>query len=386
MRVTQPIPDALHHEGFDIFKFDDFPEYTREWVFARPLDFMRTQVEGLCAQLEARGPLASVNVVINSASRINAIVIPRKDFSVISLNAGALVRIRQMFHFAVSVEQVFPRRKNERLVADDECERFGVRPEILLQRVDLSLRARKASDQDYAHLFGPVPISVERFGLAQSLAVVAIDYIVMHEFAHIARNHVALSGGSRARPSFSEASRYTGALRTSIRKTKDLVWRQLLEIDADNMGADLSSSKFIAPQIVDPCWHGWARTPQQAFELWAFAVLMTFQLFSGSTHKGSWRHQSHPPPTPRLVVLLTALHAHLEQDNHLSKAAMLRATTAAMSKARRVWAHLGLPRRRSTLFANGEAVLPVANELVERYNEEMLPLIEDVHIWRPRGY
>lgn len=177
--------------NFGTLDLSNYPRAIATEVFEDPLTFTTIQITKLGSQLSnTRWRYGPIAVRLNSDPSANARAIPRRDGSVICINAGTCVRLRQLFTFAVCDEQVFPSIKKEKPFRDIETLRFGLDPTIVLKNADLSPRKLPASENDCVHLAAPLPPTRSRQALAKCLTIAAIDFISMHEFAHLSRKHI----------------------------------------------------------------------------------------------------------------------------------------------------------------------------------------------------
>lgn len=362
MTIPQYARNALlKSAGFGVLDFSRYPDSTRSTLFEDPLQWMQIQIDKIRAQLSKAMASQPVFVAINSDPGVNAIAIPKPTYSLVSLNAGLCVRLRQLFQFAVADREFFPAVASERSVGDDLSLRFGLVPSILLERVNLAL-SPTASDDDYVHLYGPLPSTRERFELAHRLTTAAVDFVAMHEFAHIVRRHsVFLSQGQRIH--FREVPD-----RASSIAQGDI--HQLLEVDADLKAAEICAVKFTSANNIKMAWGGWARTDHEALSYWLFAVLMTFQLLERWTPADNIEHFTHPEPAARLLTMMAGV---CERIDGIAPDDFMRLLGTVIKSARLLWARLGLPLDGIARFREMDQVGDLSTRLIGRYNSDFLP-------------
>lgn len=357
--------------GFGVFDYSRFPQGTSFTVFEEPLNWMKIQIEKMLIGLEGDHHVGQICVRLSSDPSVNAVAIPRAERSILALNAGTCVRLRQLFLFTVDDQEVFPEfSEREHRIGDAETLRFGLSPEVVLQNADLSPKALANTDDDYVHLFGPFPTTRSRFALATSMATAAVDFIAMHEFAHLTRRHAELLPESTSSRLFYEGK---GSDRPIVGLKHQL--SQLLEIDADIIGAHLSAIKFTSSGTLTEAWRGWAKNPKEALRLWTLSVLMTFHLLDGWSDKTSGR-RIHPHPAPRLLTMLSALWERLPEDIQIEEPDSLVAEVVASSRI--LWARLGLPINRIRPFEKIDLVQDTTLRLIRDYNEKLLPRLRDL--------
>jgi len=346
------------------FDYSAFPNVTATEIFAEPIGYVDRQVKKMWRDYYRNQPDRRIAIAINENPSVNAIAIPHGDPQVISLSAGMLVRLRQMFMFAACNADVFPRRRRSAVLGDARHLRFGVEATEVLKPADLALKGGLHSDNDYLHLYGPIPNTRARLGLGKSLTIAAIDFVSMHEFAHIARNHSLLTPHSPRL--FGEV---TG--NDSVVTEEEQVMRRLCEVDADQIGANLSMLKFTSAKTLAAAWNGWADDPAGGLRLWLVAVMMTLMLFEGWS-SGPQAREDHPHPAVRLHLMMAAVLERLPKRLKIS--AVLDLAREAVNAARTLWVGLGLPMDRMRLFLDDmDAVRKCSMELNDAYTRRFLP-------------
>jgi hypothetical protein len=196
------------------------------------------------------------------------------------------------------------------------------------------LRPRLSLD-DCTHLFAPLPNTLQRRDLAQALYIAALDYVVLHELAHIARQHdrycEGLSGlyfGETPRDGDRAPSKRPSLLRK-------------LEADADLTAAYFSSHSHCRSRSLQ-VWRGWAESPAEALELWLFAISMTISLFGGWSD-GPRRRTRYPHPSVRLALVMAQASWSVAKENDIDEAHIQKTLRETFLRALMAWARLGLP-------------------------------------------
>lgn len=356
--------------GYGEFDYSAFPDYTAKEIFSGQIGHVERQIKEIWHECYRDRPNRRIAIAINGNPSVHAVAIHRSDPQIISLSAGMLVRLRQMFLFAACDERVFPRKSQKDILGDAKQLRFGVKAKEILKPADLALKGALHSDNDYLHLYGPIPYTHARLGLAKSLAAAAIDFVSMHEFAHIARNHGGLMPHSQRL--FSEAS----GIDSPVTEEERLVSR-LCEVDADLTGANLSMLKFTSATTVAAVWNGWAKSPRDGLRLWLVAVMMTLMLFEGWS-SGMRAREDHPHPAVRLHLMAAALMERLPESVKIPDLSDF--AREAVNAARMVWVGLGLPLNRMRVLRN-EAMHKSSSKLNEAYISRLLPILR-LEEWR----
>ncbi|HYF14371.1 MAG TPA: hypothetical protein VD971_04780 [Phycisphaerales bacterium] len=369
--------------GGRFFNASRFPEATAEAVFGDPLTWASIQIEKLHCALVPSGPLGKLYVEIAEDPSINACVVSRPSFSVISFNAGLCVRLRQLFLCVVSDESIFERREFERELDFVAFVPDGAYRDDLVRPADIRVRRGTEGDSDYADWLGPIPPTKERYFLAERLATAAIDFLAMHEFSHVVRNHGVLLG-EQCRHCFFEAPRVVQMAASSGLGRDDERTNQLLEVDADQWASHLSMLKFTSGEHSVSYWGKWATTRPDSLKLWLFAVTMMWMLLDGWDENLD-RGGTHPHPAPRLLAMLLGLDAQINADHDgVCGMDLYDACVQTARLSRRAWCNLGLSVDRLYSFLDMNQVSAIANRLIDGRDEQFGVALEKQHLWRVR--
>jgi hypothetical protein len=316
-----------------------FPEPLGAELFSEPEAVMKRRAASLYEQYaESRAELQSGRLVlcINNDPGVNAHALPGVRDSVITINGGTCVRLRQLFQFAVLDRETFPEEPDEDTLIDAEKAKFGVEPHSLLEPADLALRAGQPSIDDYIHLFAPLPNTVRRRDLAQALYSAALDYVVLHETAHIVRQHKKyFDQGSAMR--FSETLDDKYRLPSS---QPSLV--HIIEADADLTASHFGASSLCMGSETIEFWRGWAQDSAQAVELWLFAIAFALNLLDGWSDERDTRTW-YPHPAGRVSLVLLQAAWSVSNESGIDEPRMKEILHEAHFRALMAWARLGLP-------------------------------------------
>jgi hypothetical protein len=344
---------------FGLLDFSEYPEAIATTVFRQWIGFADDDIQKIWQDYNSYVPSPRITIAVSAEPSVNAYAIPDDKVPIIALSAGALVRVRQLFMFAAHDTEIFP--DAEERGAGKSKWGGAIAPRDLLRRVDLAPIDRRRNDSSYVHLIGPVPPTPARLALAIALTKAAVDFVGMHEFAHLARNH-ALTTAEPARL-FREVS----AERRISEEAAEL--SQLCEVDADLIGGRLSVLKFIAAERLETVWQGWASDQRNALRLWIIALMLTFMLFNGWSR--TFGGGSHPHPAIRIHALLAGVLEQLSE--HVQVANVIDLAQEALEAARLVWHRLGLPADRFDVFRSDiSRILEATTQLVARYTDILL--------------
>jgi hypothetical protein len=343
-----------------------FPEPVGAELFSEPEEFMSSRAASAYATystVRASLPSGKLLFCIDDDPRVGAHAVPGTPDSLVTINAGTCIRLRQLFQFAVLDRESFPDEPGEEAILDAEEARFGVDPHSLLEPAELSPATGESSLDDYVHLFAPLPNTLQRRDLAQALYYAALDYVVMHEVAHIAREHASYFG--RGKPIYFSETPEAGYPLRSARP--ELVLK--VEADADLTASILSGPSLCVGDAAIAFWRGWAKDSPQALDLWLFAISMTLNLLDGWS-EGPDRRSSHPHPAVRLALILMQAGWTVTAENGLDQSRLGETLHAAHFRALMAWARLGLPS--DTAISRGRPFLEWeawSSEVAQLYDE-----------------
>jgi hypothetical protein len=311
-----------------------FPEPLGAELFSKPGVFMREITLSTYAtywEVEPGLRPGRPRFCINQDPRVGAYALPNGSHPLITVNAGTFIRLSQLFNFVVLDREAFPEMPDETVVLDAERARFGVDPSSLVEPVDLDPRS---SVDDCIHLFAPLPNTLRRRDLAQALYIAALDYVVLHELAHIVRRHDRFCEG----PNGIYFGETPGGEYRPPSKLPALVRK--IEADADLTAAYFSSHSYCRSGNLD-LWRGWAESTVEALELWMFAIWMTIGLLGGWS-EGQHGRVWYPHPSVRLALILIEACTVAEEID-IDRDSMGKVLRAAYRRASTAWARLGLP-------------------------------------------
>lgn len=148
---------------------------------------------------------------------------------------------------------------------------------------------------------------------ASALAVLAKDFLIFHEIAHLWRAHCRKIGQATGRAVIREAG--TGSA------SADMLLAQALEVDADSWAASTMAANIAAAVHQEGTYRKLAEalswTPEGAVRYWLFAMCGLFELFpSAPLDYDNLAAEDHPHPHIRRVWI-AQIAAGLADDGHL---------------------------------------------------------------------
>ena len=328
-----------------------FPESIVEIIFAQPLELMRGRAESYGSDEQNSSRLQPrIKVAINDAPTVNAYAIPGGAYSIVSINTGTCIRLPQLMQHAVYNEEVFFKRETEhplqpKLIADS----LALTPAAsILEPVDLTRDLRENS----LAIAAPVAPTVERHLLSRALTVAALDFLIMHEIAHIGRDQM------RFYPTYYGKFFLEADIPGSEHiNNSDMLLSQLLELDAD-LGAARTAIRhhFHRDGSIASIWDDWTDNKIEILYLLLVSLALAFFLLDSWSRKSGGPSGSHPLPRVRLVMILASIADEimgLELASDLDEAISI--VMGAQILAASVWRGLGLPEE-STTIGNAEQV------------------------------
>jgi hypothetical protein len=158
----------------------------------------------------------------------------------------------------------------------------------------------------------PQPKDPARNAYAHLLSTLAVDFLFMHEIAHLMNGHVEFDRNRRQTSVFWEFAEAQGS-------TEDNLTSQTLEMDADAdatlQGLTIAFGRTSDVETLPEAWRPWFRTPRLALYTWILAAYGFFRLFfGGETAWDGLLRTSHPPHNIRLGMVLKTIVAILQRE------------------------------------------------------------------------
>jgi len=323
-----------------------FPDFFVMSALQDPASLLDQRADSLWED-ERRDKLAATKIrtAINASPDINALALQNGALRVVSLNLGMCIRVRQMMWQATHNTEVFRPRPNEQALRPEllaeSSSKFS--PAWLTQPVNI----RPGLDDDaYHRILIPVAPSIERVQLAIALNRCALNFIILHEMAHIVRNQSAFLPGSRS------------AFFTEIRDNlpaqaneEQIRLECLLEVDADIAAVDVA---FSNANRSDDLWAGWTDSPIERAGLSIISIALVFWLFQACNISLMGADPLHPSPLTRIMMLASYLGDIIPGFGLLDADDVVPFTLGAIASAAKVWDDFGLSGRPS--FSNDGAL------------------------------
>ncbi|MEO8405227.1 MAG: hypothetical protein ABI480_11545 [Chitinophagaceae bacterium] len=173
----------------------------------------------------------------------------------------------------------------------------------------------------------------DRAYLASFYVTFALNFILIHEFAHIIRGHVGYINYQTRSATFSEID-YNSALTSEM----NMSFFQTLEMDADSMA--LNRSFLIAEENMEwaknsgkvefPIFRDW----ETFIFHWTFAIYCLFRLFGFENIELAKAKQfKHPPPSIRMGMLISNINTIFIKRNHSDVRKIAEVATSATAHA-----------------------------------------------------
>jgi hypothetical protein len=381
---NKEIDDILRAKtGDGQFLAQALPDVVIKGIFQEHLWLMKGRVEQWWRSAEYNGSDlgAEVSVAINDSGAVSAYALPDARRPVITLSAGACVRIRQLMHMVVWDMKNFPARKPEGVIPAPQLLASSLDPnlsEAVLLHVNLHPDQK---DDNHLELLLPVAPTERRNHLAKALTLSALDFLIMHEISHIVR------GQSRYlqtdSPSFFEGfenrSTHDGEAAT-VRLTR----RQLLEFEADVAAGPASARQFGGVEKIIPLWREWTEDVEEVQDLWLTSLALLFSFINAWSAKSSHPTRNHPPPGVRLLAVASSVFDELTKDLfspsvakswHPEAHRIAGRVFLALERAAHVWEVFDLPVESARLVTTPKSFRSIVDEF-NLYREKLLEFQE----------
>jgi hypothetical protein len=272
-----------------------------------------------------------IRTAINTDPNINALAIKNGSRQMISLNLGMCIRVRQMMWQATYNTEVFRPRPTEQALRPELLAESAAKfsPDWLLQPAILG----PGLDQEaYYRLLNPVAPSVERIDLAMTLTRSALNFIILHEIAHLVRNQADFLPD--------RDSAFFMEVRDTLPAEEDetVALRRLLEADADMAAAEVAFRIARRNNI----WADWTDDPLEGAALWIISVTLVFWLFQACNIAKGGDDLLHPPPLTRTMMLACGTVDRMPGLDLLSTENVVPFTVDALASAAAIWDSFGL--------------------------------------------
>ncbi len=291
-------------EDFDSV-FKKYGGYCDPNRLVRP-EILNYAVEGcknLIGQLRMHNSkLPDAHVAFIKNSRLNAMVSKKANHYYIGINMGVQFLLNDIFFRMLSNKFVL---KEFGDISEESEVKTIYNPQITDTNV---LFISKEPSEKIA------PKNKERFHLAQLLTSHAINFLGMHEYAHINFGHLDYIINSTNKLDWSETIHYNSEKEKSI----DPVISQTLEMDADCFAVSIGLRTIISANKnidkVKPELIPFYKDLFSALKLWLFSIYTLFRLFGHSIPKmADIKTLSHPPASIRQhMVFSTACTFFIE--------------------------------------------------------------------------
>lgn len=222
-----------------------------------------------------------------SDATLNASATTWKDYNIIGANIGSIANVYTFFQVLLSHPEVlpgygFPSEEVPWLVSLANCD---------WRKPTKSIMESMVIDEDVAGKTRQ-PKDWFRRSIADTLATMALDFVFFHELTHLRRGHLhflqAEVGADRIDESWPGGD-------SDVQEAE-----QAFELDADGGAMEITLGPWLDGGHVKGFRSGEAG-PEEAIELWTFAVAFLFLLFDPFPQPVlAYREKDHPHPMVRL--------------------------------------------------------------------------------------
>lgn len=347
---------------------EEFPSDLSESMFFRHTRCFQEGIDltlhGLRPALQPERRDIEIFVVPNASGVVNAFALPNSRPAIISVTAGLLIRLRQMFAFVTYNCELYPQLPGEVLFGNPDDLLGGLTTAVLLEPADLRPRATAhGPDGDFLHLFAPIAPSAPRLDLANRMTSYALGFVVWHEFAHIIRGHASAIGLTDEVATFCETSRDGVSVENEIA-------RQMVELDADITAAGLTS--IAVENDPEETWGAWATTRRESLEQTVMTLALTWMLVGKWDQRPDDQRGQHPHPFVRTLVSLAHMMGFAEDRQEGLKSDELKsAASAGLQRAMTAWKRMQLPA--TVTDQSAVAALAMSSVLMREYAADWAP-------------
>ena len=273
-------------------------------LFAGIEPTVQAQREQLIREGGLLKPPPEILAGVNDDKTFNASAFPHDSKYVIAVNYGALILIHDLVHRLFCTPEVFPWVGEPS--KEDPKRRFHPTSN------DAQIYMRKFISEPLL----AVPHDPVRRIAADFLTVVAVHYLLWHEFRHIIGGHIDWNTKVSGSRSIAEVT--LGGLSSSEYGTA----RQALEMDADSFAMQMVLQSLLNHAVSSdadkpPIVQGMINEPRHALEIalmCALVMLGTFWQPAGPTNQ--WPLLNHPPAGVRHVINIWSADIFLQNAGH----------------------------------------------------------------------
>ena len=255
----------------------------------RATDYIDTATKGFMPKKSI--PWVHFDFVDNTL--LNAMAFRSKGHYFIGVNMGTPLLICDLFYRMLACSEVLTH------VGNPEAEIIKPRSYPTLYH-DADFIEQVVTAEGIQHVF-TMPIDPVRRQYADLLSMMALDFLIAHEFAHILDAHLLL------------CEQATGSLtifetRWSASEGETPVFQQALEYDADTFAISEGFHKLCFhcddPRRSPVDWQPFFQDPIAALYTWYFAVYTLFRLMGAGMYEVvKFSSSSHLPPRMRQLLL-----------------------------------------------------------------------------------
>jgi hypothetical protein len=294
---TEIFSKYLRISGLEQFKLERLlPEHSR--VVEGFLLAMRSWVDG-AKLFPNNNQMDPIYVDLSSDLSLGATAFIHENKGFISVNIGTVLLIKEIFFRLLSHPEVLPLIgnpgiENASLVADTS------------KLYNSRIYFEKNEDEETK------PVDNVRQGYALLLSVIALEFLIMHEYGHHRHGHLLFTESEGYMAEISEFSKPGISL---FRTEKDKVLLQMLEFDADAYATSQSLcglfDKIQNRSQVYLDFLGEDRFEEKMLPLWCFSIFSIFRIFDDGQFKAEdLIRKSHPPHRVRTFTIFNIVEQY----------------------------------------------------------------------------
>lgn len=243
--------------------------------------------------------LPSPHIGLIDDNKLNACAFIYKDRDFIGINAGTILILFDVFCRILSHPKLFPE------VGDASGE---TEPE---QFYDRAIDFRNLDQSDFVR-----PKDQIRLQHAIELTLVAVDFLVTHEYGHLIHGHINLNNQFTGQTNLFELESNPASIIKSIRG----LTRQTLEMDADVYGSNIGWRSALATVIFvrdtkfpDTSFY---TSNENALYNWMFAISTLFSLFDRNYDVSRLESLDYPPSPVRAFYIMSTVHYNYKPSGY----------------------------------------------------------------------
>jgi hypothetical protein len=223
-------------------------------------------------------------------------------YGFVGMYRGSILLLKDMFQRMLSHPMVLPWIGNAAAEVLD-----GGLADGLSENIDDVQRARKMRG---VNPYPPIPKDPVRQAFSRVVSQFALDFLSIHELAHLSLGHCEYLKGNRRLP-----LRTARALATTLTEAQS-TFLQAMEMGADNAAAGFTMRLLFRKAALTPEVQSFFSTIEQKLFVWSFAIAGLFRLWKiEQLDIKAARFGDHPPVAMRFAMAFNTAKLVLQQLN-----------------------------------------------------------------------